>query len=391
MSSVPSPRKDCDLGVNDVAAHVYEQVKIGQKRGKPGAEFKIIPEPEPNEDNITVANSLLPFRVSGARIVRLNDEMFAMSGDFQFTLPDTDVYKPLYEKVVMNFHIRQRNLSDYVVDNGFYIKPFNSSMSIFNTLFQDVFDVSKIRRVCHMFEKSDGSEYLSERGLVTKAEKKLVKLYAGPDIGNDAGGTTIGRWTVEDERYYKPVSLLSEVEGDIKDVVLYKTGAEDDYFLYCAVKTMFEGNEIWHAVDIESACSHAHMNEKLYKFLCSIENGTAIASVPGYMYTKTINEDGIATIDINLKSAMKKKIGREGTPVIGVWSGNDPNFTDIINASNYRHFMNFGRARPPVAEAGERPWKAIMGGPNWFDAAPMRGGHVARLAPNTEPHWMHFD
>ena len=181
------------------------------------------------------------YQVYNQRMVRLNDEEYAVFGNFTFSPKDN---KPPFFK-----H-----------NNGYQLISLSTAYSTFNTLLQESFDLD-IPRVCHVFQDIP-QFYVTEDGFVTQG----------------AGATSI--FYFSRQTTFQPAVVL-DINDIVTDFRLLKTGSGTSYVVYCAVKV-----GTWFPVDLSQMWMNPSAKKLLFNYLRPKER-PGMATMANYMYTRT--------------------------------------------------------------------------------------------------------
>lgn len=186
------------------------------------------------------------YQVTHERIVRLNDEEYAVFGNFTFAQ-------------------KQDNLPFANFQNGYQLISLSTAFSTFNNLWEKWFDVV-IPRVCHVFSMTDKNPkfYVTDNGQVTEG----------------AGNTSI--FNSSSKETFQPPATL-DAHDVITDFKMLKTGSETNFIVYCAVKLA----EKWLAVDISQMWINSSSKKLLFDYLRPKEK-PGMATMANYMYTRTV-------------------------------------------------------------------------------------------------------
>lgn len=179
------------------------------------------------------------YQVSNQRLVRLNDEEYAVFGNFTFAAKEPPFV----------------NHAD-----GYQMISLSTAYSTFNTLLQESFDLD-IPRVCHVFD-TQPQFYVTDDGEITQG----------------TGATSIFYFSTKTT--FKPPAILDT--GDIvTDFRLLKTGSETNYVVYCAVKV-----GAWFPVDLCQMWMNPSAKKLLFDYLRPKER-PGMATMANYMYMRT--------------------------------------------------------------------------------------------------------
>ncbi len=354
--------------------------------------------------------------MSHERVVRLNDEEYAVFGNFTFT-------------------DKQDNLPFSNGNDGYQLQSLSTSFSTFNHLWETSFDLV-IPRVCHVFSMTDKNPkfYVTDNG----------------DVTEGAGHTSIFFSTTKAS--YQPAATL-DTDDVVTDFKLLKTGSETNFIVYCAVNV--EGQ--WLPVDVSQMWINASAKKLLFDYLRPKEKA-GMATMANYMYKRTLKTlDNYPAWDQKMyeKNATVKKDGKfytaaentdakpPGNPwnemfpdVYAEYAFHLPTSVEKLKFPDWRQSayvkgqivdkdgalyraLDATAAQPPsvhwqridpakgqctgkaslmsyaIIRANtekfmggartERPWKIALGKATWFDQRP---GKFVAVPLAKEPHWM---